>query len=63
MFRTETGLNDVALLRLENPFTLSDFVIPACLPPEDEGLFNISRTRRCFVVGPLASQAESGLAV
>ncbi|XP_074003749.1 coagulation factor X-like [Numenius arquata] len=34
-FNTETFDNDIALLKLEEPITFSEDVVPACLPEED----------------------------
>ena len=37
---------DIAILELENPFTINDYVKPACLPTED-----IEPNSKCYTSG------------
>ena len=48
-YNEETFANDIAIIKLDKPATLSDSVWPICLPTAGESFTN----RRCFVIGKL----------
>lgn len=41
-------VNDISLLKMENPIIFSDYVRPICLPPRD---VNLKDGRVCTVIG------------
>ena len=46
--RHEKFENDLAILKLENPVTFSDYVKPICLPKEGNKFFDIKQSIRNF---------------
>lgn len=47
-FNTLTYVNDISLLELSVEVQYSDYIIPACLPNQDE---NVAVGKNCWITG------------